>query len=203
MSAATLDLTALEHAVLERQGKKQGDQILFLCPAHDDHNPSASYNLKTEQWHCFACKAGGGFKDLAQRLEVGLKAGHAPKAKVKEGSAPRPKVVATYDYFSAEGTLLFHVDRREPGAKGKAKDFMQRRPSGEYGLGDTQPVLYRLPQVLEQIVASGAVYVVEGEKDVHTLEALGKVATCNPMGAGNWREEYSDSLEGAHVTLVT
>jgi len=32
----------------------------FVCPAHNDHSPSASINPKNpEKWKCFACGAGG------------------------------------------------------------------------------------------------------------------------------------------------
>ena len=65
-------------------------------------------------------------------------------------------------------------------------------------------MLYRLPRVLEAAAAGATVYVAEGEKDVHALEACGAVATCNPMGAGKgkWRDEYTRSLRGAHVVVV-
>lgn len=29
------------------------------CPIHEDWNPSATYNLQSDLWHCFACNAGG------------------------------------------------------------------------------------------------------------------------------------------------
>jgi Protein of unknown function (DUF3631) len=35
-----------------------------------------------------------------------------------------------------------------------------------------------------------------------TLAAPGVVATCNPMGAGKWRSEYSEVLAGADVIIV-
>ena len=63
-------------------------------------------------------------------------------------------------------------------------------------------VPYRLPRVIETAKAGGTIYVVEGEKDVHAIEAAGAVATCNPMGAGKWRDEYSAALAGAHVIIV-
>ena len=47
-----------------------------------------------------------------------------------------------------------------------------------------------------------SIFIVEGEKDVHTLETLGRVATTNPMGAGKWRETYSKILRGADVILI-
>ena len=46
------------------------------------------------------------------------------------------------------------------------------------------------------------VFVVEGEKDVDRLRGDGVVATCNPMGAGNWRREYSEFLRGRNVVLI-
>ena len=42
----------------------------------------------------------------------------------------------------------------------------------------------------------------EGEKDVDRLRGLGLVATCNPMGAGKWRDSYAASLRGRHVALL-
>jgi hypothetical protein len=47
-------------------------------------------------------------------------------------------------------------------------------------------VPYRLPAVL----TAARVFVVEGEKDVQSIEKLGLVATCNAGGAGKWRDDY-------------
>jgi putative DNA primase/helicase len=43
---------------------------------------------------------------------------------------------------------------------------------------------------------------VEGEKDADALGGLGLVATTNPHGAGKWRDEYSETLRGAHVVIL-
>ncbi len=60
----------LEQAILARQGKREGREIRFLCPAHDDHKPSARYNLDKYVWFCDACGKGGGWKDLSKRLQL-------------------------------------------------------------------------------------------------------------------------------------
>lgn len=60
--------TTLESAILARQGKREGVEIRFLCPVHGDHTPSARWNPRKRVWYCFACGAGGGWKDLAGRL---------------------------------------------------------------------------------------------------------------------------------------
>lgn len=111
------------------------------------------------------------------------------------------KIQAIYDYHAADGTLLFQVVRYAP------KTFRQRRPNparpGEYlyNLQGIEPVLYRLPELLEAVHAGATLHLPEGEKDVDALWALGLAATCNPMGAGKWKDRYSETLRGAQVVL--
>jgi hypothetical protein len=100
-----------------------------------------------------------------------------------------------YPYPDEHGNPLFRVIRR-PGKK-----FHQERyQDGKWvkGLDDTRRVLYNLPQVRETAARGGTVFVVEGERDANNVNALGAVATCNPMGAGRnkWRDEFSKSLVG-------
>jgi hypothetical protein len=109
--------------------------------------------------------------------------------------------IARYDYADEDGHLLFQVVR------GEHKEFSQRRPdpaspSGwRWSLGDTRRVLYHLPQILAA-PPEACVFVTEGEKDVHALEAAGEIATCNPQGAGKWRPEYAGVLAGRDVLVV-
>ena len=47
------------------------------------------------------------------------------------------------------------------------------------------------------------VFIVEGEKDVDSLTALGLVATCNPGGAGKWSKLSDTSvLDGRRVVII-
>jgi hypothetical protein len=113
------------------------------------------------------------------------------------GNRPRQvRTVATYPYVDESGTLLFEVLRFDP------KDFKQRKPDGNGGwtwkLGSTRRVPYRLPEVL----AANEVLVLEGEKDCDHARTLGFVATCNPGGAGKWRNEFSEILRGKNVTII-
>lgn len=110
------------------------------------------------------------------------------------------RIVSEYPYTDEDGHLLFQVVRYEP------KDFRQRRPDGKGGwianLQGVPLVLYRLPSVL----AAQTVLLVEGEKDADTAHRLGLpdgyAASCNPMGAGKWKDEYSDSLTGKMVVIL-
>ena len=157
-------------------------------------------------WFCNQCtpQAGDGFA-LVQNVrgcdfpEAMRLVANALGAHPSQEETPR-KIVATYDYVDATGALLFQVVRFIP------KDFRQRRPDGHGGwtwnLNGIEPVLYKLPDVL----AASSVLIVEGERDVATAYRLelpdGWAATCNPMGAGKWRESYSDALRGKQVMIL-
>ena len=125
---------------------------------------------------------------------------HDDQPVTTEPSGSLPKTVAaTYNYRDETGRLLFQVVRYEP------KEFKQRRPNGKGGwiwnLDGVNPVLYRLTELMAADPAK-PVFIVEGEKDVDRLIAVGLVATTNPMGAGKWRPEYAACLQGRSVVIV-
>ena len=121
-----------------------------------------------------------------------------------------------YSYTDEDGKEVFQVCRYQyTDDDGKPqKTFRQRvhdpknPKAGKAGYVYSVPAdirdttLYRMPNVLKAIQEGRPVFVVEGEKDVETLERLGHVATCNPGGAGKWREGYSRRLAGADVIIL-
>ncbi|MBI4339980.1 MAG: hypothetical protein HY680_08515 [Chloroflexi bacterium] len=107
----------------------------------------------------------------------------------KGHSKEHSEIVAVYDYET------FEVVRFNP------KGFAQRRKDGQWGLGDIQPHLYRRAE-LQAADPQELVLIVEGEKDVESARGLGYLATCNPMGAGKWRDTYSQDLGGRHILVV-
>lgn len=54
--------------VAERLGLRVTHGHKSLCPFHDDHSPSLSYNVRKNTFRCFVCDAHGGTIDLAIRL---------------------------------------------------------------------------------------------------------------------------------------
>jgi DNA-binding transcriptional ArsR family regulator len=52
------------------------------------------------------------------------------------------------------------------------------------------------------LLKANTVFVDEGEKDVHSLEALGLTATCNPGGALKWRREFNKHFQGKAVVIL-
>ncbi|HJZ95901.1 MAG TPA: DUF3987 domain-containing protein, partial [Candidatus Solibacter sp.] len=134
------------------------------------------------QWFCNHCSWSGG--DFVE-------------------ARPGVRRAREYDYKEESGKLLFQTLRfRHP------KDFRQRRPDGNGGwrwnLDGVRRVLYRLPELLaaKNTDPKRPVFIVEGEKDADKLRQLGAVATCNPMGAGKWRPEYSETLRGFDTVVV-
>ena len=119
-----------------------------------------------------------------------------------------------YSYTDENGRELFQVVRLHYKDGKPGKTFRQRRhdpkdpKANKQGYVNSVPAeirdttLYRLPEVIRAIADGKAVYVVEGEKDADTLSRLGFTATCNPGGAGKWREGYSRRLQGADVIIL-
>ena len=72
-----------------------------------------------------------------------------------------------------------------------------------YQSGNTNgTALYRLDKVTAAVAAEQTVYICEGEKDVHALEAIGLTATTSPMGAGKWAKIDPTPLAGGTVVIV-
>jgi hypothetical protein len=186
--ATAAEFIAAIEAATGRQGRRLGSQTRLLCPAHDDHEPSLDVAAAADGRPLVTCRSNGcSFEDVCRAIE---RDPHEFNER-ESGRAWTPAGSATvvYDYTDELGRLLFQVCRTAE------KRFSQRRPdptakSGwRWKLGDVRRVLYRLPEVVAAVSASSTVYVCEGEKDVESLRRLGVVATCNPGGAGKWRDE--------------
>lgn len=110
------------------------------------------------------------------------------------------KIVATYDYQNANGTLRYQVVRLLP------KDFRVRRmEKGEWvwNLQGVDRILYHLPFLMDQERQEELIYIVEGEKDADLLSAAwGLLSTTNVGGAGKWRLEYSQTLQNRAVAIL-
>jgi hypothetical protein len=127
----------------------------------------------------------------------GISARTAPTKPAKPtGTAGGWREVARYPYQDRDGNVLFEAVRYlKPNGE---KAFRQCRPNGHGGfvwnLDGIERVPYRLPKVLN----ADMVYLPEGEKDVHTLEQWGLVASCNSGGAGSsglysgWADYFLD-----------
>jgi hypothetical protein len=192
--SATDDFIRFVEEATGRSGRRVGRETRLLCPGHDDHHPSLDVREGDRGQPLVQCRSQGcSFEQICRA--IGREPGDFLPSVDRE-----PGVVATYDYGDEQGMMLFQVVRKAN------KVFLQRRPDGRGGwiwnLHDTRRVPYKLSRVLAAAAAGEWVYVAEGEKDVEALEGAGVVATCNPGGAGKWRDAYSESLRGAAGVVI-
>lgn len=206
----------IDNVLARLNHKKSGNnQWNATCPCrNDDDNPSLRVSVGKQGQVLMKCLKGGGC-ELGEICDsIGLNLGDlfpkdTPKLNTKK---PTMELVDTYKYFYADGSLAMEV-LRYVDENGK-KTFRQRRPDGDFKSGTwnwstsgIEKPLYRLPQVLHAIEEGRPIYVVEGEKDVHSLESLGKTATTNPGGAGaegqnKWMPHHTAALAGANVIII-
>lgn len=218
-------MTPIELVISKVHGaKRQGKDFICFCPAHEDlDRPSLSIRVDADGrvgLKCFAgCEnsaivaaLGLTFADLFPKNTQGGKG--VRRQGGSEGKAPF-KIVAEYPYTDEAGVELFQCLRLDP------KDFRQRHfvpgapPADKkvfvykgvsgwwnWSLSGVRLVLYRLPAIVEAIAAGREVWLCEGEKDVAAHVAREVDATCNPMGAGKWKAEYTAQLRGARVCMV-
>jgi hypothetical protein len=183
--------------------RKTANGFDVCCPVHGDERPSLSIASGTTQPVVMDCKAGCETDDIIAKLGLTWADLCEPSPASPRGEwTPRGDAIAVYDYTDEAGSLLFQVCRTAD------KQFPQRTPDQSRKSGwrwSTEGVrraLYRLPKITEAVADGEVIFVCEGEKDVHAIEAAGAVATCNPGGAGKWRPEYADVLRDAVVRIV-
>lgn len=113
-------------------------------------------------------------------------------------------VTNIYDYKDPEGNYLYSRIRfRFPdGSKDmRYARINYRTESINYSRG-CDPVPYNLPELVKSINEGYPVYIVEGEKDVHTLsDQLHYVAT-TAGSASDWKTDYSRYFRGASVIIL-
>lgn len=184
--------------------RKQGGYWMARCPAHEDERASMQIAPGKEHPVVLKCMAGCQTADILAAVDLTWEMLCAPReaSQAIRAWTPWGDAVAVYDYIDENGVQLFQVLR------GPGKNFIQRRPDAtaksgwKYQLGDTRRVLYRLPRIIQAVAGGEIIYITEGEKDVHALEAAGVVATCNPQGAGKWKGEFSEFLRDAIVLII-
>lgn len=169
----------------------------------EEHAGGLTMNMKTypptyAHYLTGQCKCGATHDGAVSPVSVeGLES-----SRRRSRSSP-PEPVGTLDrcyVYTDEWGVPRHrtVRFREP------KSFRQQRyANGEWlwGLGDVNPYLYRLPDVLAAPV-SQPVWWTEGEKDADGLANVGLVSTSSPNGSKTWYTHFGQWLAGRYVVLV-
>ena len=182
--------SVLNRIVELTSAKRSGDGWLGRCPAHDDKKASLSIALKEGKilLHCFA-SCGCTFERIRDSLPEDIReglSGRATKLKVVTGRTKR-NIIATYKYTDEHGATLYEILRYDIGEQ---KCGVRREVSGKfvYDAKGVRRVLFELPRL--RAASKGQwVFICEGEKDATTLNDLGFIATTNPFGAKNWKDD--------------
>jgi archaellum biogenesis ATPase FlaH len=183
--------------------KPSNGAFMAKCPSHADGRPSLSISEGTDGrvlLKCFAqCDNAKIVADLGLTLADLFESRPEPKSS-------KPKIIDTYDYLRADGTLSYQVVRFEP------KDFRQRRPDGRGGwvwnLKDLSAEDRELPFMLPELTEIRGkqpdlpLVIVEGERDCLASWKQGTPATCNAGGACKWRDGHSKAVISLGFTDV-
>lgn len=156
---------------LQSVGHSKNGWHKSVCPAHADANPSLSFREDRDGTTIFHCFAGCSHNDIVLAIQGGATRTAEYKEAVKKcrnnSTPPWERVVEdSYTYQSESGSALFYKIRFGDGHFPKYMTKMTPVDKfGAWGLS-CEPVLYRLPRVIE----APFVFFVEGEKDVKNME---------------------------------
>jgi 5S rRNA maturation endonuclease (ribonuclease M5) len=175
--------------------KKTGEGYNVICPSHNDNKASLSISAGNDNNILMHCQAGCETKDILDAIN--LKWTDLYMNDYKEKASDN----INYNYVDTEGKLIYQSVRKPN------KEFRQRSPDGKgdwvWNLKGIKPLPYHLPQLIEAIEQKKIIFIVEGEKDVHTVERLGYTATTNSGGAGKWTDAHSEYFtEGTKVVIL-
>lgn len=224
-----LDAIKREHplsSVAQREGvklKRVGKEWKGCCPFHEDRTPSFTIFDSDKRFHCFGCGKSGDVLDFVQDAR-GLHSLEDAARHLCGGDPPRQerlaptrqasrrasshavflredqRIVATFEYFSAEGELVYRNHRIEPGEDGRNKTFRADRPDGNGGWTASegeQAVPYRLVDLLAAD-STVPLYMAEGEAKADRLAELGFLATSSK----GWTAEFGYLVEGRSVRIL-
>lgn len=189
---------------LERQGfKTKGHTLRGNSPFRAGSDSQgfvvclANTNGNKPGWYDHVSSASGRLADLAAHFGIADFENTKP--------SPDPPEGTEYVYTDEQAKPIYKVLRQYKDGKKSfpQQHFCSETKDWQWGItGKSKncncPKVQTLPYHLAALAASSSaetILIVEGEKDVHTAEQLGFVATCNSGGAGKWNQNIP---EGAY-----
>jgi len=180
--------------------KIDGYQLYCSCPVsghnhkNGDKSPSFSLDCENGCWYCHSTSDSGNIKQLAEKCGV-------PTPWHGRGKIPQRQTI--YVYENADGQPIYEVVRLDDPS---GKRIFQRAisPDGKRinSMRGVERVPYRLSELLEAQKADQTIFIVEGEKCVEALRALGLTATTNSGGAGKWGDCGKYFQEGTNIIVI-
>ena len=216
-------MTPIEKVLSRLPGHRTaGDGFKGCCPSHEDRNPSLSIketNDGTVLLNCFGgCPTPQVVSDLGLNMADLFPTSSEPSWPTNTGPKPRsqPRNFASADdaikaygrgapdrqwsYIDADGIEVGRIARWET-ATGKEIRPVAKFPDGWRHAAMPEPrPLFNLPALLAD--RDSVVYVVEGEKCVDALTALGLLATTSAGGSQAARLTDWSPLAGRRVVAL-
>jgi hypothetical protein len=193
---------------------ERGDEYRAKCPAHNGTSDDSLSIREAENGdvllHCHAECENDEIVDALDLEMSDLFSGNgqahpAPKINRTTETITVAELPGTEDeYFTfedAEGNLLYV--QRHKGAYYRVVGFDEDGdPLLAKGLGDVEPVLFDLPDLIEAVETGETVYHVEGCKDaLNAKENLG-ITTTTSGGAKTWKGEFAEYYRGAKQVVI-
>lgn len=198
-----------------KKRESSSGEIRAVCPScgHDKLYINVGTSKDNSPIVMLHCKHGCDYKEIIQAAAI------EPRTLYLKRKNPTLKETADYRehvYTNEKGEMLakkciykfFACYVTNKGKNYYPKDKMtfwklydssRQAFSDKSGLNGLKMPLYRL----DKLNNTDTVYIVEGEKDVETLERMGYTATTSPNGAGaNWKREYNKYLSGKDCIVL-
>ncbi|MBR2133440.1 MAG: toprim domain-containing protein [Eubacterium sp.] len=188
---------------LEKVKKTGENQYLACCPAHDDKKQSMSVTLKDGRIlvNCFAgCDA----RDIVSAMGLVMRDLFIDdKSSFRQAKPEKISFLREHIYHDSVGNP---VSKKVIYKNGDGKTGVwYRYENGKFIKSDGEtPFKKPLYRLHELAGTTGTVYIVEGEKDVETMEEMGFTATTLPNGAGSrWQTEYNAYLQNRDIIILS
>ena len=186
------------------------------CPAHNDireslhirqgEKPDGTGSTKI----VMNCKAGCTNEEILKALgasleEINGKDRQQEIRKKLEKYFKLGDLTDIYDYRDPDARYLYSKLRfRDPDGKKQIRyaRINYRLGSFDSGRGGIDQELYQLPELIRSIEEGYPVYIVEGEKDVHTLRDQLYYRATTAGAAGDWKKHFARYFKGAYVVIL-
>ena len=205
---------------ITKKSKGRNQYICPLCNSGTGANGTGAFTFNPEwnNFHCFACGKSGDIFTLYAEMNNLSPISDFPTitdelSKKYHLLSSTSENTQNYSNSTAWLQLRSHVYLNMNHDKIAVKTIY-KKPDGsktaqwqryegdnlKRGLNGLQMPLYHVYNLTDN---TKPVFIVEGEKDVETMEKLGYIATTSPNGAGSkWKDEYTKCLKDFDVIIL-
>lgn len=165
------------------------------CPVCGD-NKRHLYVSSNNNMTVFDCKKGCSWTDVVSSLGLEKKDIYLNKHKDE-----RWEVLRTHEYLNKDKNKLGlkTIYKKPDGSKTALWQHYEGNTLVR-GLNGLKMPLYHVYNITDD---TKPIFIVEGEKDVETIEQLGFIATTSPNGAGShWRKDFNECFKDFNVIVL-